>query len=232
MTEQGTPEAGGARLARDEHAGARLARDEETLESEPAPQPGPQVTRDVTFPTAFRGYDRAAVDAYVIEVNALIAELEATRSPEAAIKRALERVGEETGAIVERARAAAEEITARSRAKADDRLDEAEREAQTIHAEAEARLQAARYEAQAIRADAEARVRELESETEAALLERSRLVADLRVLSRDVAEVAERAERRYSTAPEATGRSRTQIEPPRPDDGNHGPVERLEPSAG
>ena len=32
--------------------------------------------RDVSFPGSVRGYDRNAVDAYVVRVNAVIAELE------------------------------------------------------------------------------------------------------------------------------------------------------------
>ena len=46
------------------------------------------------FPAALRGYDRMAVDAYVKQIGQLVAELQATRSPEAAVRRALERVGE------------------------------------------------------------------------------------------------------------------------------------------
>src|SRR5207244_12908695 len=64
-----------------------------------APQPGapeqppgitelrdqvPDKLRDVSFPSAVRGYDRHAVDTYVKEVNAVIAELEVGRSPRAA----------------------------------------------------------------------------------------------------------------------------------------------------
>jgi DivIVA domain-containing protein len=59
--------------------------------------------RDVDFPTAIRGYDRAAVDSYVQKVNNLIAELETSASPEAAIKRALDDVSDETRGILERA---------------------------------------------------------------------------------------------------------------------------------
>src|ERR1700749_2415000 len=45
------------------------------------------------FPMALRGYDRVAVDDYVRRTRQLVAELQATRSPEAAVRRALERVG-------------------------------------------------------------------------------------------------------------------------------------------
>ena len=41
--------------------------------------------RDVSFPIVMRGYDRAAVDAYVTRVNRIIAELQVSRSPQSAI---------------------------------------------------------------------------------------------------------------------------------------------------
>ena len=48
------------------------------------------------FPVVLRGYDRAAVDAYVLRITELVAELQAVRSPKAAVKKALDRVGRET----------------------------------------------------------------------------------------------------------------------------------------
>ena len=41
------------------------------------------------FPTAMRGYDREAVDEYVRYATRLVAELQAVRSPESAVRRAL-----------------------------------------------------------------------------------------------------------------------------------------------
>jgi len=92
--------------------------------------------RDVDFGIAMRGYDRAAVDRYVKQVNRLIAELEISSSPEAAIRHALEEVSEETRGLLQRAHETADEITARSRAKADDRLQQANREAEEVTAAA------------------------------------------------------------------------------------------------
>ena len=88
--------------------------------------------REVDFGIAMRGYDRAAVDRYVEQVNQLIAELEISSSPESAVRRALEEVSEETGGLLQRAHETAEEITARSRAKADDRLQLANMEAEEL----------------------------------------------------------------------------------------------------
>jgi DivIVA domain-containing protein len=88
--------------------------------------------RDVEFPIAMRGYERAAVDRYVQQVNRLIAELEMSASPESAVRHALEEVSEETRDLLQRAHQTAEDITARSRSRADERLQEAENEAVAV----------------------------------------------------------------------------------------------------
>ena len=88
-----------------------------------------QKARDVDFPVAMRGYERRAVDRYVQQVNRLIAELEMSASPESAVRHALEEVSEETHDLLQRAHQTAEEITAKSRSRSDERLQQAEREA-------------------------------------------------------------------------------------------------------
>lgn len=88
--------------------------------------------REVRFAVTLRGYDRAAVDRYVREVNRVIAELEISSSPEMAVRHALDEVSEETREILQRAHQSAEELTARSRARADERLEQAETEAQQL----------------------------------------------------------------------------------------------------
>ena len=89
-----------------------------TLPDDPLP-----TVADVEFPTALRGYDRLAVDAYVQKTSQLVAELQATRSPDAAVRRALERVGEEVSGILQRAHETAAQITSQSRSEAEDRLE-------------------------------------------------------------------------------------------------------------
>jgi len=54
----------------------------------------PAEIREASFPLALRGYSCEAVDAYVKRV---IAELEVQRSPRAAVRQALDRVGEQVG---------------------------------------------------------------------------------------------------------------------------------------
>src|SRR6059036_3540377 len=96
--------------------------------------------RDVSFPIVMRGYDRAAVDAYVTRVNRIIAELQVSRSPHSAIRHALDQMSEETRGILERAHETAEDITGRSRTQAAERVEQAEVEARAMIRDAEARV--------------------------------------------------------------------------------------------
>jgi hypothetical protein len=142
----------------------------------------PLATVPVDFPIALRGYDRIAVDAYVEHTSQLIAELQSTRSPQAAVRRALERVGEEISGILQRAHDTADEITARSRT------------------EAEGRLETARREAVELTADAERRVAELDAETDRIWAERHSIVTDVRDLASRLTGLAEEALDRFPPA--------------------------------
>lgn len=137
------------------------------------------VVADVEFPTALRGYDRLAVDAYVQKTSQLVAELQATRSPEAAVRRALERVGEEVSGILQRAHETAAQITAQSRSEAEDRLEQA------------------RQEAAEIVSGGEQRVRELDAETDRIWAERHRIVEDTRELARELLTITDSAAGRF-----------------------------------
>jgi DivIVA domain-containing protein len=92
---------------------------------------------EVTFPLAVRGYDRRAVDEFLEEVRALVADLESGQTREGVVQKALDELGEETAGILQRAHETADEITARSRAQADGRLQRAEREAEIVRREAD-----------------------------------------------------------------------------------------------
>ncbi len=131
------------------------------------------------FPTAMRGYDRAAVDSYMRQMSQLVAELQATRSPEAAVRRALERVGEQISGILQRAHETAEQITAQSRREAEDRLEQA------------------RVEAAQIAGTAEQRVKELDGDTDRIWLERQRIVADAEDLAGQLVALAKSATERF-----------------------------------
>ncbi len=99
--------------------------------------PLPPEVRDPSFPSAVRGYDRHAVDRYVEHVNRLIAELQVSGSPRAAVRHALERVGEQTSGILQHARDTAEEIISSARAEAEETTQRAKAEARDILATAE-----------------------------------------------------------------------------------------------
>jgi DivIVA domain-containing protein len=116
----------------------------------------PAQIRDVSFPVAVRGYDRRAVDAYVIRVNRLLAELEATRSPEGAVRHALEQVRDQAGAILERARERADEIVASARREAEETTARLQGEAADLVVSASAEADRTQNEAEAILVQARA----------------------------------------------------------------------------
>ncbi|HYZ18746.1 MAG TPA: DivIVA domain-containing protein [Gaiellaceae bacterium] len=167
--------------------------------------------RDVSFPISVRGYDRDAVDAYVSRVQGVVAELEATRSPQAVIRHALADIGERTKGVLERAGETAEDITLAAREDAEASVARAEGKAKELLAKAKAEAEATVAQAQkearehrqqtdeeiaALRAEAEARMRELSADTEAIREERTRLVDDIRELAARVDEVAGAADQR------------------------------------
>ena len=128
-----------------------------------------------SFPIVMRGYDRAAVDAFVQEVLGIVRELEGTQSQESVIQRALEEVGEETASILQRAHETADEIAARSRAQAEGRLQRAEREAELL------------------RQDADAYSEKIIVDTRLLWEERQQLIEDIRQMADDVLSTAEDA---------------------------------------
>jgi cell division initiation protein len=158
--------------------------------------PVPEVA-NVDFPVALRGYDRLAVDAYVKRVSQLVAELNAGRSPQAAVRRALERVGEDVSGILQRAHETAEQITAQSRVEAENRLESARHEAEQL-------VSGAGQEADALLADARGRLAELDAETDRIWAERHRIVEDTRSLASQLLALAEAAVERFPAAEEHT----------------------------
>lgn len=133
-----------------------------------------------SFPVVMRGYDRAAVDAFVQEVAQLIQELESRQSQESVVQRALAEVGEETTSILQRAHETADEIAARSRAQAEGRIQRAEREAELVRRQADAYSE------------------KIVVDTRLLWDERQRLIDDIRQLADDVLNTAEDALERVS----------------------------------
>ena len=133
-----------------------------------------------SFPVVMRGYDRAAVDAFVQEVAQLVDDLESRQSQEAVVQRALAEVGEETTSILQRAHETADEIAARSRSQAEGRLQRAEREADLVRQQADA------YSEQIV------------VDTRRLWEERQQLIEDIRQLADDVLNTADDAAERVA----------------------------------
>ena len=89
----------------------------------------PQDIINVSFPVSVRGYDRDTVNAYVKRVNHVIAELEISRSPQAAVRHALDRVGKQTVAVMQEARESADKLMEAARDEADAEKERAKAEA-------------------------------------------------------------------------------------------------------
>jgi DivIVA domain-containing protein len=142
--------------------------------SDPPPErfrrgtPASERLRDVSFPTAVRGYDRRSVDDFLAELRNEVAELEARQTRESVVQKALDELGEETAGILQRAHETADEIAARSRAQADGRLQRAEREAEIV------------------KRDADEYAEQVVSDTRLLWDERQRLIEDIRQLADEV----------------------------------------------
>ncbi|MHB8659226.1 MAG: MBL fold metallo-hydrolase [Solirubrobacteraceae bacterium] len=169
--------------AADEHALiAQITEPLAALPDDPLP-----VVVNPDFPVVLRGYDRIAVDAYVKRTSRLVGELQATRTPEGAIRRALGRVGDEVSGILQRAHDTADEITAESRRDAEDRLEAARREAEEIIAGAHQRLT------------------DLDGDTDRTWAERHRILSDTRELGCRLVELADAAVERFPPAEDTGG---------------------------
>lgn len=148
------------------------------------------------FPMAVRGYDRHSVDEFVREVVELVTELESRQTRETVVQRALEEVGEETAAILQRAHETADEIAARSRAQAEGRIQRAEREAEMVRRQADA------YSEQLV------------VDTRLLWEERQRLIQDIRQLADEVLATAEDAGERVSLPQMLAEQERAEDGPP------------------
>jgi hypothetical protein len=151
--------------------------------------------REVNFPLAVRGYERAAVDDFVRAVRFMVAELEAGQTREGVVQKALDDVGVETAGILQRAHEAADELTRRSRADADARLQRAENEAEELRREAD------EYSEQVV------------ADTRLLWEDRQRLIEDIRRLADEVLATADDAMERVKM-PEPLATAET--EDPRP----------------
>jgi DivIVA domain-containing protein len=194
---------------------------------------------NVAFPVSMRGYDREAVDSYVTRVREVVAQLEASRSPESAVKDALEKVGEQTKSVLESAGHTAEQITvaarqeadeteARAKSEAEETVGQAQAEAGEIvarsKAEAKATVERAQKEASehlrrtqeevaALQEEAEARLHELGADTDSIRRDRSELLGEIHQFAARVEEVARAADARFPEREAAPAESEGEPEP-------------------
>jgi hypothetical protein len=131
--------------------------------------------REVHFPMVVRGYHRQTVDLFIAELLELVEDLESHQTREGVVQKALGELGEETAGILQRAHETADDITARSRAQADARLQRAEREAEIL------------------RRDADEYAEQVIVDTRALWDERQRLIEDIRQLADEVLGTADDA---------------------------------------
>lgn len=157
------------------------------------------------FPIAIRGYDRAAVDAFVHNARLEIAELEANQTREGAVQKAVDAVGVETASIIQTAHETANELTKSSRIEADDRVQQAQSEADQI------------------RRDADEYLDQIVVDTRALWEERQRLIEDIRQLADQVLGTADEALERL-TLPEPLAVEEAEAEPTTTEGPAAGPV--------
>ncbi|MFZ0378514.1 MAG: DivIVA domain-containing protein, partial [Solirubrobacteraceae bacterium] len=139
----------------------------------------PELPGKKRFPTSLHGYDREAVDVHLDALERELAELRIHRTPAAAVEAEIERVGEETSAILRVAHEQASEITRRAQNQAD-------------HC-----VQDAAANAVSMTEDAKRKLRQLDSETDAVWAERGRLIEDVRSVATALFSLAEDAADRF-----------------------------------
>jgi cell division septum initiation protein DivIVA len=169
------------------------------------------------FTPSRRGYDRAEVEAYVSQLQRQIDDLQARVSnPDAAIRGALARVGEEVTGILQSAHETSDDIIAQGESDADAHRQAAERHAAQVTDAAERQAAdvteaAERHAAQVtdaaesyaaqVTGAAEQRVHDLDLDTDRIWAERERIVADARDLARQLYAIVELADERFPQNP-------------------------------
>jgi uncharacterized protein YoxC len=136
------------------------------------------------FPVVRRGYDRDTVDEYIASLEQEVEDLRAGHEASGAVAAEIERIGEQTVAILRVAHEQAERTTRQAREEADRCLS------------------AAAANAVAMTEDARRQVTQLDSETEAIWHERTRLLEDVRRLATALTAVADDGLERFPPEPE------------------------------
>lgn len=135
------------------------------------------------FPIVRHGYEPSAVDDYVAELEQELEQLRGDRSTERAIAQEIDRIGEQTAAILRVAHDKAGDVTREAQEQADKMLSDAAASALAITERATQQL------------------RELDSETDSIWHERGRLIDDVRSVATALFTLAEEAVERYPDEP-------------------------------
>jgi cell division septum initiation protein DivIVA len=199
---EGPTRSTGSRLA---EFGDRIARaftnqdpdryDQEPLEPGEDPHDGlleddPADGAAARFPVGPFGYNRAAVDRHLAELERELAELRDQRPPQMSITEEIERLGEQTASILVVAHDQAQETTQRAEHNALEMTRRAQEQADRCIADAAAN-------AVAITEQAKGQLRELDVETDSVWQERRRLLEDVRVTATSLFTLAEEAIERF-----------------------------------
>lgn len=140
------------------------------------------------FGMVWRGYDRDAVEEYLAQLEGELETVRAERRPDAGVREEIDRIGEETAAILRVAHERAEAIVSRAQARADLLVADADAQARAITTAAEQRLVA------------------IDADTDAVWRDRARLVEDTRKLADALLGVADDAAERFPPEVEETRR--------------------------
>jgi vacuolar-type H+-ATPase subunit H len=138
------------------------------------------------FPIARQGYDRHAVDEHVADLERELAQLRAGERSDISVAAEIERIGEQTSAIL---------LVAHD--KAQETMHQAQEQADRCMADAASN-------AVAITEEASRRLRQLDSETDSVWRERARLIDDVRHVSSALAMLAQEAGDRFPAEPDRT----------------------------
>jgi hypothetical protein len=144
------------------------------------------------FAIVRQGYDPVAVDEYVVELEHEVERLRADRPDERAIAQEIDRIGEQTAAILRVAHDKATEVTREAQAQADKMLADAAANALAVTERATQQLRA------------------LDSETDSIWHERARLIEDVRSVATAMFGLAEDAAERF---PEEPAKATQAVEP-------------------
>jgi cell division septum initiation protein DivIVA len=131
------------------------------------------------FPISRHGYDRAAVDEQLGELERELSELRTQRSLATPVAAELDRIGEQTSAVLRVAHEQAQQTTFRARAQAERLIADAEANAAAITEEASRQL------------------RRLDGDTDAVWQERARLIQDVREVANALVTLAQSAADRF-----------------------------------